>query len=75
MEGERDGGQFDAEYPDEAFLDALAVEGGSAGSGTVAGRVGCSRRTATRRLSALASDDRVTRQNVGNAVLWTINDQ
>lgn len=74
MEGERNGGRFDAEYPDEAFLDALDAEGGSAGSGDVAGQVGCSRRTATRRLSELANNGRVSRQSVGNATLWTIND-
>lgn len=74
METDSDGGRFDESYRDNEFLEALRERGGQAGSGDVAEIVGCSRRTATRRLSALAKAGKVSRGNVGNATLWSVAD-
>lgn len=70
MSTDTDGGRYGESYDDGAFLDALAAEGGAAASSDVAEHVGCSRRTATRRLTELARDGRIDRREVGRAVLW-----
>jgi uncharacterized membrane protein len=71
---DEDTGQYTGQYPTQDFLDAINEEGGMAGTGEIADRVGCAHDTAYKRLQVMEEKGLVTSQKVGNALLW-VNSQ
>jgi len=71
MDKEEDGRR---EYSDEQFLTAVK-EHGPLVTAEVAAKVGCSRRQAYNRLSALERSKEVSSREVGNTLLWSITEQ
>ena len=68
-------GQYTDEYTVEDFESAINAEGGMAGTGEIAERVGCAHDTAYKRLKKLENDGIVSSEKVGNTLLWRLNDQ
>jgi DNA-binding IclR family transcriptional regulator len=64
-------GRYTGEYSTEDFLDAISVEGGMAGTGDIAERVGCAHDTAYKRLQNMEEEGLVSSRKVGNTLLWT----
>mgnify|MGYP002760962358 FL=1 len=64
-------GQYVGEYFTEDFLTAINNEGGAAGTGEIAERVGCAHDTAYKRLQEMEDDGLVSSQKVGNTLLWS----
>jgi len=69
-----DTGRYTEEYPSGDFVAAIEDASGSAGTQDVADAVGCSYETAYKKLHQLADDGTITRQKVGNANLWVVED-
>jgi hypothetical protein len=69
-----DAGKFSEQYDPADFVDALQRLGGEGSTKEVADEVGCSRRTATYRLSALRDDGRIGGREVGRSMLWVVPD-
>ena len=69
-----DTGQYTEEYPPPDFVAAIEDASGSAGTQDIADTVGCSYETAYKKLHQLADDGTITRQKVGNANLWVVED-
>jgi len=63
-------GQYTGQYSTEDFLDAIEAEGGLAGTGDIAERVGCAHDTAYKRLQDMEEDEIVSSRKVGNTLLW-----
>ena len=63
-------GRYTGEYSDEDFLNAIRNEGGMAGTGEIADRVGCAHDTAYKRLKRMEDEDLLSSQKVGNTLLW-----
>lgn len=68
-----DTGQFRRQYPDSAFLDALA-DRAFAPTRDVAETVGCSYETAYKTLRRLHDKEAVERHDVGAAAAWSLTD-
>ncbi|WP_117595164.1 winged helix-turn-helix domain-containing protein [Haloprofundus halophilus] len=67
-------GKFSEQYDPDEFVDALRQLGGDGSTKEVADKVGCSRRTATYRLSSLRDDGRIGGREIGRSMLWMVND-
>lgn len=65
-------GRFEEKYPTEDFIGALRDAGGMAGTGEIAGSVGCGHDTAYKRLHQLEERGYVSKRNVGNTLLWRL---
>lgn len=65
-------GQFEEEYPDEMFLEAID-ELDVATTSEVAEYVGCSYDLAYRRLHTLANEGAVTKIEAGNSFIWDLD--
>jgi len=74
MTPERDdeSGKYTDTYRDQDFIEAIRVEGGMAGTSTVAEIVGCTHRQALNRLKELREQDIVRSKDVGRALAWQI---
>ncbi|MFC7021158.1 helix-turn-helix domain-containing protein [Halomicroarcula sp. GCM10025743] len=64
-------GRYTGEYSTEDFLDAIANQGGMAGTGEIATQVGCAHDTAYKRLQKLEEEGMLSSRKVGNTLLWT----
>ena len=73
-ERDEDTGKFEEKWADEDFVDAIRDFDGAAGTADVADAVGCPHSTAYHRLGRLRDDGRINSRQVGNAVLWVVND-
>lgn len=71
-ERNEDTGQYTGEFPEGDFLDAIEAEGGMAGTGEIADRVGCAHDTAYKRLQKLEERDMVSSRLIGNTLLWEV---
>jgi Mn-dependent DtxR family transcriptional regulator len=65
-------GRFTEEYPRETFVRALRANDGTAGTTDIAEHVGCDRRTAYNKLNEMADDGVITRQKIGNSLVWSL---
>lgn len=73
-ERDEDTGQYQPDYPDDAFLDALDQLGGSALTPEVSEVVGCDQATANRRLRQLEDAGLVERRQPQQTILWSLGD-
>lgn len=64
----------DRRFTTDDFLGAITAVSGTATTGKIADRVGCSNDLALQRLHALAEQGVIERENVGNAYLWHRSD-
>lgn len=71
---DEESGQYTEKYPTEKFLEAIADEGGMAGTQDVADYVGCSYETAYKKLRELENAGDVEGRKVANARVWTTPD-
>ena len=71
-ERDEDTGQFQEEYPREAFVGAIKTLDSTTTS-EIAEEVGCSYDLAYRRLNQLAEDGFIRKETVGNSLLWHSN--
>lgn len=71
-ERDNETGQFNTEYSDDVFIDAIEAVGGQASTREVAEYAECDRDTARRRLSKLAEERRVNRREFGRSIAWSI---
>jgi Mn-dependent DtxR family transcriptional regulator len=71
---DEESGRYTGQYTTEDFLNAINAEGGMAGTGDIAGLVGCAHDTAYKRLQKLENDGLVSSRKVGNTLLWTISE-
>ena len=62
-------GRYTGEYSTEDFYDAIFSEGGLAGTGDIAEKVGCAHDTAYKRLQKMEEDGLVSSRKVGNTLL------
>jgi len=62
-------GQITQEYPDSAFIEAVA-EHSPASTSEVGKAVGCSSDNAYRRLKALEKESKVNSKMAGNSLIW-----
>jgi len=67
-------GRYSEEYPVDSFIDAIEAEGGIAGTGEIARRVGCVHDTAYKKLRSMDEDGRVKSRKMGNTIAWTLPD-
>jgi len=67
---DEDSGRYTGQYTTKDFLDAIKAEGGMAGTGDIADRVGCAHDTAYKRLQKLEDEGLVSSRKVGNTLLW-----
>jgi Mn-dependent DtxR family transcriptional regulator len=63
-------GRYTGEYSTEDFFEAIRSEGGMAGTGDIAKKVGCAHDTAYKRLQRMEEDGLVSSRKVGNTLLW-----
>ena len=73
-ERDEDTGKFEEKWADEDFVDAIRDFDGAAGTADVADAVGCPHSTAYHRLDRLRDNGRINSRQVGNAVLWVVDD-
>lgn len=66
-------GRYTGEYSTEDFLQAISNEGGVAGTGEIAERVGCAHDTAYKRLQKIERKGLVSSKKVGNTLIWSEN--
>lgn len=74
-ERDENSGRFTG-YNAADFTDAIRAindRGALADTGRVADEVGCHRETARRRLNNLADEGRISRMNVGQALVWSVD--
>jgi predicted ArsR family transcriptional regulator len=71
-ERDEDSGRYTDTYTDEEFIDAIKGEGGLAGTGEIATKVGCSHRQALNRLKELEENDIVVSKDVGRSLAWRL---
>jgi DNA-binding IclR family transcriptional regulator len=71
-ERDDDTGQWTADYPREAFLDAIENLDGMAATGEIAAEVGCVRETAYKKLKQMEEDGEVTSRDAGGSLLWRL---
>jgi len=67
-------GRYTGEYSTEDFFNAISSEGGMAGTGDIAERVGCAHDTAYKRLQSMEKEGLVSSRKVGNTLLWKISE-
>ena len=65
---DEESGRYTDDYPTEDFLQAISNEGGVAGTGEIAERVGCAHDTAYKRLQKIVSETRKSKPNL--TVMW-----
>ena len=70
---DKESGRYTGEYSMEDFLQAISNEGGVAGTGEIAERVGCAHDTAYKRLQKLEKKGLVSSEKVGNTLIWSEN--
>ena len=70
-ERDESSGKFSENYATETFLDVIRAHELPT-TGDVADAVGCNRRTAYVRLNKLQDADKVSSQEVGNALVWSV---
>lgn len=68
-------GKFSEKYSDADFVDAIREFGGTAGTAEVADKIGCPHSTAYYRLDQLRDTGRVDSRQIGNAVLWMVDNE
>ena len=69
FEQDEETGQITQEYPDSAFIKAVA-EHSPASTSEVGEAVGCSSDNAYRRLKALEEDGKMKSKMAGNSLIW-----
>ncbi len=70
---DEESGRYTGEYLTEDFLQAISNEGGMAGTGEIAERVGCAHDTAYKRLQKIEKKGLVSSKKVGNTLIWSEN--
>lgn len=73
-ERDPDKGQFQAEYTDTEFLEAVhELQAGDSPPSTsnIANHISCNRETARRRLTELAEQQKLQKLEIGNSFAWT----
>lgn len=73
-ERNEESGQFTPVFVDRSFLEAVDSQVGATSS-DLADAVGCTYRTAHKRLSNLTDDGTGASRNVGNSLLWMLADE
>lgn len=68
-------GRYTGLYSDEDFVDAVANSEDPVVTSDVIDVVGCSQKTAHSRLTGLAEDGRLERQNISNTLVWRVIDE
>lgn len=68
-------GQYTTVYEDAEFIQAIRDRGGMASTRQVADAVGCDKDTAYRRLRSLRESDEIESEDIGNTMLWTIEEE
>lgn len=68
-------GKYTEQYSREEFIEAIRELGGTAGTGEIAHEVGCVHDTAYKKLRAMEDDGEVTSRNVGNTLLWSVEER
>lgn len=63
-------GRYTGQYSTDDFLHAINAEGGMAGTGEIADRVGCAHDTAYKRLQKMEEEGILSSKKVGNTLLW-----
>jgi DNA invertase Pin-like site-specific DNA recombinase len=71
---EEDSGRYTTSYPGSDFINAIQTLDGMAGTSEIAKNVGCTRRTAYKRLQSLESEGKVSSRKVGNSLVWTMTE-
>lgn len=71
---DEESGQYTISYTDSDFLDAIRGLDGMAGTSEIAEKVGCTRRTAYTRLKSLEEENCVESRQVGNSLVWIIDE-
>ena len=75
-ERDKETGRYTGHYSTVDFFDAIESEGGMAGTGDIAGLVGCAHDTAYKRLRQMEKEGLVSSRKVGNTLLWELeNDE
>lgn len=68
-------GQYNEDYADREFIEALRAEDGMTATSTVADAVGCDHDTARRRLDKLAAKGVVERLQPSRSIFWRLADE
>ncbi|PSP88551.1 transcriptional regulator [Halobacteriales archaeon QS_4_69_34] len=74
MDDRDEGGKFREQYPEEAFVRAVA-ELPVASTQNVADEVGCSYDLAYRRLPRLEDEGKIEHESVGRSFVWVLTDE
>ena len=69
-----DRGRFESEHTDEAIVEAVRKHE-PAGTSEVADELGIARQSADYRLRKLLDEGRVSKQEIGNSLAWSVRDR
>lgn len=69
---DRESGRYTSSYSDSDFIEVVADAPGPIGTGSVADTLGCDRRTAYNRLTALRETGELSARKEGNVLIWSL---
>lgn len=68
-------GKFTQKYDDADFIEVIEQMEGAAGTAEVAEELSCPHSTAYHRLDRLRDEGRISSRQIGNAVLWMVENE